>query len=384
MRRVAVVVGTRPEAIKLAPVVQALRAEPWAEVRVIATAQHRELLDQVLALFDVRADRDLDLMRPGQSLAEFAARALAALDLVLAEERPDCVLAQGDTTTTLVAALGAYYRRIPFAHVEAGLRTGDRDRPFPEEVHRAMAARCAALHFAPTPQARANLLREGIAAETIAVVGNTAVDAVLWASARTDPARRPTVGEGTRLILVTVHRREHFGAELGGICRAIRTLAARGVVAVLYPVHPNPEVRAVVQRALGGHARIVLAEPLGYLDIVAAMQVCTLILTDSGGIQAEAPALAKPVLVLRRSTERQESVACGAAELVGTDPERIVAAAARLLDDPAAYARMAQVRYPYGDGQSARAIAAALRRFLAPPATPPPAADPGAPAPGAG
>lgn len=354
-----IVVGTRPEAVKMAPVVHALRATSWAEVRVLATAQHREMLDQILEFFAITPDRDLDLMRPGQSLADLTARMVSALDGVLADERPDHVLAQGDTTTVLVTALCAFYRRVPFGHVEAGLRTGDKSQPFPEEMNRALAARLADVHFAPTLRARENLLREGVPAKTIHVVGNTAIDALLWTAARVE-ASEFVPKDGTRLVLVTAHRREHFGPAFESVCRALRALADRGDVTLLYPVHPNPNVRDVAHRLLGDHPRITLTEPLGYPAMVAAMKASTLVLTDSGGIQEEAPSLGKPVLVLRHTTERPEGIDAGAALLVGTDPERILTAAHRLLDDPAAYRRMATIRNPYGDGTAAHSIATLL------------------------
>lgn len=362
-KRILIVIGTRPEAVKMAPIVHALRSQSWAEVRVLATAQHRAMLDQILAFFGIRPDRDLDLMRPGQSLADLTARLVSALDGVLADERPDCVLAQGDTTTVLASALCAFYRRTPFGHVEAGLRTGDKWQPFPEEINRSLAARVADIHFAPTERARDNLLRESVPAAAIHVVGNTAIDALLWTASRVPPS--PFVPEaGVRLVLVTAHRREHFGAEFESVCRAVRALAERRDVAVVYPVHPNPNIRDTAHRLLGGQPRIRLTEPLDYPDMVAAMQACHLILTDSGGVQEEAPSLGKPVLVLRHATERPEGVEAGAAQLVGTDAEQILRAAARLLDDDEAYRGMARVRSPYGNGSSAAAIAAALATFL--------------------
>lgn len=362
--RILVAIGTRPEAVKLALVVEALRAGGWCEVRVLATAQHRALLDQALAFFELVPDRNLDSMRPDQSLADLTARMLVAVDRVLEDERPDCVLAQGDTTTVLATALAASYRRVRFAHVEAGLRTGDRARPFPEEANRCLVARLADIHFAPTYGARANLLREGIPAASVHVVGNTAIDAVLWTAARVDAAEFAP-RDGRRLLLVTAHRREHFGAEFEAVCAALRTLADRGDVTLLYPVHPNPNVREPAHRLLGSHPRITLAEPLAYPAMVAALKACTLVLTDSGGLQEEAPALGKPVLVLRSVTERPEAIEAGAAELVGTDPARIVAATNRLLDDRGAYQQMAVVRDLYGDGTSAQAIAGTLRHSLA-------------------
>ncbi|MBX3463928.1 MAG: UDP-N-acetylglucosamine 2-epimerase (non-hydrolyzing) [Planctomycetes bacterium] len=359
-RRILVVIGTRPEAVKLAPVVRELRQADWADCRVLVTAQHRELLDRTLAFFGVEPDLDLDLMRPAQSPVDFTARCLAAVDPVLAAERPDLVVVEGDTTTVFAAALGAFYRRVPVAHVEAGLRTGDRGQPFPEEANRRLVAQLADLHFAPTAAARDNLLREGIATRGVHVVGNTGIDALQWAVARVDAgAFRPPPGR--RRLLVTAHRRENLGAPLGGICAAIARLAARPDVDVLWPLHPNPEVRANVDRRLRGAANVHLRGPLDYPDMVAAMLASHVLLTDSGGVQEEGPALGKPVLVLRDDTERPEGVAAGVAQLVGTDPGRIVAAASRLLDDPGAHAAMARVVHPYGVGGSAAAIAAVLR-----------------------
>lgn len=363
-QRVLVVVGTRPEAVKLAPVVHALQRQPWAEARVLATAQHRQLLDQIHAFFGIRPDRDLDLMRPDQTLADLTARMVAAMDPVLADEKPALVLAQGDTTTVMVTALCCFYRRIPFGHVEAGLRTGDMQNPFPEEMNRVLVGRMAALHFAPTEGSRQNLLREGVAAATVHATGNTVIDALLWAAQRVDPATFAPPS-GKKLLLVTAHRRENFGAPFAQVCEALRQLADRPDVQLLYPVHPNPNVRDVAQRVLGGHPAIRLVDPLDYPAMVAAMRACTLILTDSGGVQEEAPSLGKPVLVLRTTTERPEGVTAGAAKLVGTDRARIVAEATRLLDDPAAYAAMAGVQNPYGDGRAAERIAALCGQFLA-------------------
>jgi UDP-N-acetylglucosamine 2-epimerase (non-hydrolysing) len=358
------VVGTRPEAVKMAPVVRALAAREDLRVRVLATAQHREMLDQIHAFFGVRPDRDLDLMRPGQTLADLTARMVAAFDPVLAEEAPALVLAQGDTTTVMVAALCCFYRHVPFAHVEAGLRTGDLRQPFPEEMNRLLVSRLASLHFAPTPRAAGNLIREGTAGDRVHVTGNTVVDALLWAAQRVDAAKfRPAPGQ--RLLLVTAHRREHFGAPLHAVCRALRRLADRPDVRLLYPVHPNPNVREVAQRALGDHPHVRLVEPLDYPDMVAAMAACDLILTDSGGVQEEAPSLGKPVLVLRNTTERPEGIEAGAARLVGTDEARIVAEAERLLDDRAAWSAMATVQNPYGDGRAALRIAELCAGFLA-------------------
>ena len=363
LRTVLCVVGTRPEAIKMAPVVLELRRRPWARVRVLATAQHREMLDQVLELFAIAPDRDLDLMRPNQSLADLSARLLGALDGALEVEKPWAVLAQGDTTTVLATALACFYRRLPFGHVEAGLRTGDLDSPFPEEMNRSVAGRLARVHFAPTESARANLLREGIAPSAVHVTGNTVIDALLQVAAREAP---PPLGvpAGSRLILVTAHRRENFGAPLQEICRALLTLVEGNAdVHVLYPVHLNPNVNDVVRRALGGHPRITLCAPLDYLPFVAAMKRSFLILSDSGGVQEEAPALGKPVLVLRAETERPEAVAEGVVKLVGTAHDTIVAEAQRLLDDEGAYRAMARGVSPYGDGHAAARIADVLERM---------------------
>jgi len=364
-RRFLAVVGTRAEAVKMAPVVLALQREPWAECRVLATAQHRELLDQILGFFGIQPDRDLDLMRPDQGLADLTARMLAAIDVVLAEERPDLVIAQGDTTTVMTAALAAFYRGIPFAHVEAGLRSGNPTRPFPEEANRAITARLAAVHFAPTDRARMNLLREGVPAANVHMVGNTVIDALLWTAARVDAAKfAPPAGK--RLVLVTAHRREHFGEPFERICRGLRAIADRGDVELLYPVHPNPNIDAAARRHLADHPHIRLTAPLDYPDMVAAMQAATLILTDSGGIQEEAPTFGVPVLVLREETERPEGVAAGVARLVGTDPGTIAREAASLLDDVAAHRAMASApgssgpgssgTSPYGDGHSAARI----------------------------
>ncbi|HBK57611.1 MAG TPA: UDP-N-acetylglucosamine 2-epimerase (non-hydrolyzing) [Xanthomonadales bacterium] len=364
MQRILVAVGTRPEAIKMAPVIAALRATDWAEVRVLATAQHRGMLDQVLDLFGIVPDVDLDIMRPNQSLPELTARLLARLDEVLAAQAPDAVLVQGDTTTVMAVALAAFYRRIPVGHVEAGLRTGDMDNPFPEEMNRVVASRLARWHFAPTEGARSNLIREGLADAAIHVTGNTVIDALLDVSRRS-PVVPIDLPDGARLILVTAHRRENFGAPLASMLAAIRTLVERHPdVHVLYPVHPNPNVEGPARALLAGIDRVTLCPPLDYLPFVAAMQHAHLILTDSGGVQEEAPALGKPVLVMRRETERPEAVAAGVVKLVGCECDAIVAEAGRLLDDPAAYAAMARGVSPYGDGRAASRIAEVLRASL--------------------
>ncbi len=358
--RVLSIVGTRPEAIKMAPVIHALARHPAFESRVLATAQHRQMLDQVLAVFGISPDRDLDIMRPNQALTELTARLLIALDDTLALETPDLVLAQGDTTTVMTAALACFYRKIPFGHVEAGLRTGDLDNPFPEEMNRIVAGHLARWHFAPTESARQNLLREGVADSAIHVTGNTVIDALLSVA-----DRRPEIGvpidPDKRLILVTAHRRENFGAPLRAICRAIRHLAETNPdVQFLYPVHPNPHVKDVAEALLGGCPGIILCPPLDYLPFVGAMQRSYLILSDSGGVQEEAPALAKPVLVLRQETERPEAVDAGVVKLVGPVYETIIAEAQRLLDDTVHYRGMARGVSPYGDGLAAGRIVAAL------------------------
>lgn len=364
-RRVLLVIGTRPEAIKMAPVVLALREQPWAEVRVLATAQHRQMLDQVLAAFGIVPDIDLDIMQPGQTLTALTARLLTRIDDVLAAERPDIVLVQGDTTTVMSMALACFYHRIPVGHVEAGLRTGDLDNPFPEEMNRIVAGRLARWHFAPTRASRDNLLREGFDDDAIFVTGNTVIDALHQVAGR-DIDIGVDVDPAKRLVLVTAHRRENFGEPFRAVCRAIRHLAdAHPDTAFLYPVHPNPNVRDVAHDLLAGHERIVLCQPLDYLPFVAAMKRAHLILTDSGGVQEEAPALGKPVLVLRHETERPEAVEAGVVKLVGTDYDAVVAEAGRLLRDDAAWRSMARGVSPYGDGRAAERITAVLGRQLA-------------------
>lgn len=358
-KRVLCVVGTRPEAIKMAPVIHALREQTDCEVRVVSTGQHRELLLPVLDFFGITPDHALDLMRPEQSLGMLTGRMIAALDGVFAQERPRLVLTQGDTTTAFAAALAAFYQQLTCGHIEAGLRTGEKYSPFPEEQHRVLVGRLADLHFAPTVTARQNLLAEGVPSERIFVVGNTVVDALQYATARELPEVFGDLGTA-RGVLVTAHRRESFGEPLTRICRAIRWLVDIRDVVVLFPVHPNPQVRATVHELLGDHPRIRLVDPLSYPEFVSAMQRATLILTDSGGVQEEAPTLGRPVLVLRETTERVEGVESGSALVVGADSERIVATACELLDDPISYATMTASINPYGDGSSAEQIVAAI------------------------
>jgi UDP-N-acetylglucosamine 2-epimerase (non-hydrolysing) len=369
--RVLSVFGTRPEAVKMAPVVQALARSGEVHSAVCVTAQHRQMLDQVLELFQIKPDFDLDLMREDQSLAELGAAIFTHLDRVLADFDPDWVLVQGDTTTVAMTALLAYYRRIRVGHVEAGLRTHDKWQPFPEEINRRVAGVAADLHFAPTQWARQNLLREGVADRDIAVTGNPVIDALQFVAGCPEPEEvrrlvdRLGIGEDKRLVLVTAHRRENFGAPLEGICRALIELAGRGDVEIVYPVHLNPNVQETVNLMLRNVTGISLLAPLDYLPLVHLMKRAALILTDSGGIQEEAPALGIPVLVLRQVTERPEGLEAGTLKLVGTEPGMIVQEANRLLDDPSAYAQMAKATNPFGDGHAAEKILAALLAYRA-------------------
>lgn len=365
MKKILCVIGTRPEAIKMSPVIIALREEPSFEIRILATAQHRDLLDQVLSIFKIEPDIDLDIMRPNQALATLTARLLCDLDHVLKAENPDAVLAQGDTTTVMAASLACFYHKIPFGHIEAGLRTGDLGSPFPEEMNRIMAGKLAKWHFAPTESARQNLFREGITETDVFVTGNTVIDALLSA-AELEPALPFAFDAAKRLILVTAHRRENFGESLERICQAVLTVARRNPdVHVVYPVHPNPNVRDKAYGILSNHPRITLCEPLEYLPFVQVMKHAYLILTDSGGVQEEAPALGKPVLILREETERAEAVDEGVAKLVGSSYERIVGEAQHLLDSEAAYEEMARGFSPYGDGKAAGRITRVLREHFA-------------------
>jgi UDP-N-acetylglucosamine 2-epimerase (non-hydrolysing) len=361
MIKVLSIFGTRPEAIKMAPVVKELEKHPADVVsRVCVTAQHREMLDQVLELFEITPDYDLDLMRENQSLAEITARVFTDLDPVIAAEQPDWVLVQGDTTTVMAASLVAFYHQVKVGHVEAGLRTGDKWQPFPEEVNRKVAGVVADAHFAPTTTARDNLLREGVAPEAIYVTGNPVIDALTMAAEMDyDLAEGPLpeIPWEQRILLVTAHRRENHGQPLENVCTALLEIAERyDDVHVVYPVHLNPNVQEPVHRLLGDHRQITLLPPLDYLPLVQIMKRSHLVLTDSGGIQEEAPGLGKPVLVLRDVTERPEAVAAGTVQLVGTDRERIVGEATALLDDDGVYQQMAQAVNPYGDGRAAKRI----------------------------
>lgn len=365
--RIAAIFGTRPEAVKMAPVVAALRASSDFHPLVIVTAQHREMLDQVLRLFAITPDRDLDIMLPEQSLFDITSRTLVRLDPVMKEFRPAMVLVQGDASSTLLGALAAYYHQIPVGHVEAGLRTRDKYRPFPEEMNRRLTSALADLHFAPTAHAKANLLREGIPADRILVTGNTVIDALFEIAARPEvslPDGVPSF-DGRRMLLVTTHRRENWGDPLRQIYLALLDLLERFPdVAVVFSVHRNPAVRRVAEQVLAGHPRAYLIEPPDYGPWVRLMSRAYLILTDSGGVQEEAPALGTPVLVLREVTERPEGVEAGTVEVVGVARDRIAERAGRLLADPQARAQMAQARNPYGDGRAAPRIVEGLRHWF--------------------
>lgn len=389
--KILTVFGTRPEAIKLAPVLRELarranglsggNGDRGIQSIVCVTAQHRRMLDQVLTLFGIRPQYDLDIMAEGQTLAQVGAAIFAGLGPILQSEKPDWVIVQGDTTSAAIAALTGFYCGAKVAHVEAGLRTGDKGQPFPEEINRRITTISADLHLAPTAAARNNLLGEGVADDAIRVTGNPVIDALHWASAQAPSSSvqqllaacgvcaeagngmgRDSFGPAKRLVLVTAHRRENFGAPLQHIAAALRELAHRynGQVQIVYPVHPNPNVRTVVERELSGVAAIRLIEPLDYLDLVQLMKHSYLVLTDSGGIQEEAPSLGKPVLVLREVTERPEAVTAGTVKLVGTDRERILSQAIRLLDSSSEYRAMSEAVNPYGDGLASKRIAAAL------------------------
>ncbi len=363
------VIGTRPEAIKMAPVILELKKLSNADVRTIATAQHREMLDQVVNLFGIIPEYDLNLMQPGQDLTDITASVLLGMRGVLREWRPDWVLVHGDTTTTFAAALAAYYEKIPVGHIEAGLRTGNIYSPWPEEMNRRLAGAITTLHFAPTGRAQENLLREGVASERIHVTGNTVIDALYDVVARIKASATLTASlakqfdyldQNRKLILVTGHRRENFGEGFERICHALKTLSELDDVQILYPVHLNPHVQEPVRRILGGLSNIHLIEPLDYLPFVYLMDCSYLIITDSGGVQEEAPALGKPVLVMRDTTERPEAVDAGTVKLVGTDVTRIVSEANILLNNSAEYDSMSRIHNPYGDGLAAKRIVKVL------------------------
>ena len=362
-KKVLVVIGTRPEAIKLAPIVLELqRHRENFKIEICVTGQHREMLDQMLQVFGLRPDYDLGVMKAGQNLTEVTGACLAGLERILRQERPDVVLVQGDTTTTFAASLAAYYQHIPVGHIEAGLRTGKKYDPFPEEVNRRLTTHLSDFHFAPTDVARNNLLVEGVSPESILVTGNTVIDALLLVKARLaeDPAlaiHRLGPTDGSRIILVTAHRRESFGQPFRQICEAIRAIAEkRRDVLIVYPVHLNPNVQAPVREILDRLPNVKLLAPLDYVSFVDCMQRASILLTDSGGVQEEGPSLGKPVLVMREVSERPEAITAGTASLVGTDPERIFRAVTSLLDDPACYKRMTSNPNPYGDGHASERI----------------------------
>lgn len=367
-KRVLTVFGTRPEAIKMAPLVKELETYSAFVSRLVVTAQHREMMDQVLSLFDLKVDYDLDIMESSQTLTGITLRALQGLEKVFQDFEPHLVLVHGDTTTTLAGALAAYYGKIAVGHVEAGLRTGDKYQPYPEEMNRQLTGVLADYHFAPTPRARENLMREGVAKDKVEVTGNTVIDALLQV------VKRPHSFAGTPLasidfsrptILMTAHRRENWGAPMEEICRGVWKLVEDvPQVQVLYPVHPNPSLRTLVHGALGLHPRIHLLEPLDYLSFCHVMNGCTLVLTDSGGIQEEAPALGKPVLVMREKTERPEALEAGTVKLVGRDGYCLYQEARRLLTDSQAYEAMARASNPFGDGTASSKICQFLERHL--------------------
>lgn len=370
MRKILVVFGTRPEAIKLCPVLLNLRRHSSQfQVSVCVTAQHRSMLDQVLSAFGVTPDRDLDLMQPGQTLAQLTARILAALEPVIRAERPDMLLVQGDTTTTFAGALAAFYQQVPVGHVEAGLRTGDLAQPFPEELNRVFTTRLAALHFAPTEGSAGNLRAEGVDRQRIIVTGNSGIDAVLYVRDSLEAGTLPgcqwqQLDTAKKLIVVTAHRRESFGEGFERICEALSRLAMRDDVQLVYPVHRNPNVMDPVHRRLGGRPNVFLLEPLEYVPFVDLMRRAYILITDSGGIQEEGPSLGKPILVMRDKTERPEAVNAGTATLVGTDPHRIVHEAELLLDNRSEYDRRAHIHNPYGDGRASDRIRQAIETYF--------------------
>ncbi|MDE2561300.1 MAG: UDP-N-acetylglucosamine 2-epimerase (non-hydrolyzing) [Sphingomonadales bacterium] len=363
-KTILVIFGTRPEAIKLFPVVHALAADPRFRVVTCVSAQHRGMLDQVLEIAGIVADHDLDLMKPDQTLDALTAALLTELGKVMDAERPDWVVVQGDTATAMAGALAAYYRKLPVAHVEAGLRSHNIYHPWPEEVNRKIIGTIAALHFAPTATSAAALRAENVASDTIHVTGNTVIDALQWVTARigAEPSLASGLAgiearfAGKRIIGVTSHRRENFGGGLESIARAVRRIAARDDVALVFPVHPNPNVRKVMDAELAGLANVALIAPLDYPNFARLIAISEIMLTDSGGVQEEAPALGKPVLVMRETTERPEGVAAGTAKLVGTEEDAIVTEIFTLLDDKAAYSAMARAHNPFGDGEAARRI----------------------------
>lgn len=363
------VFGTRPEAVKMAPVVKALENDPELESLCVVTAQHRQMLDQVLELFEIQPAYDLDIMKERQTLSGILTRALLGLEEVMVKEKPDLVLVHGDTSTTFAGAIASYYQQIPVGHVEAGLRTWDKYQPYPEEMNRHLTGALTDLHFAPSKGSMENLLKENVPADQIFVTGNTVIDALLMVIKKDYQFENPEINavleRGSRLILLTAHRRENWGEPLENICKSVLEIVnAHPDVEVIYPVHLNPVVRDIVFKYLKGHDRIHLIEPLDYLPFSHLMKSAYLLLTDSGGVQEEGPALGKPVLVLREKTERPEAVEAGTVKLVGTDPAVIISTANELLNDSAAYNAMAKARNPYGDGHAAEMIVQEIKKFL--------------------
>ena len=369
--RILSIFGTRPEAIKMAPVINVLEETDGIDSRVCVTAQHREMLDSVLKVFKIRADHDLNIMQPNQNLTQITQAVLGSIGEILKEEKPARVLVHGDTTTTFIAALAAFYQKIPVGHVEAGLRTGNNYAPFPEEINRKLTDTLCDLHFAPTQTAANNLVQEGIDRSGISITGNTVVDALFYAveSIRSNAELQsalldkfPFLTTERRIILVTGHRRENFGDGFERICNALAKLSERSDLEIVYPVHLNPNVQEPVQRVLSGRSNVHLLEPLDYLPFVFLMDQCYLVITDSGGIQEEAPSLGKPVLAMRDVTERPEAVKIGTVRLVGTDSAAIIKETSVLLDNPDIYAAMSRIHNPYGDGNAASRIVQEIRR----------------------
>ena len=371
--KILVIFGTRPEAVKMAPVIQMLKSKPEIETRVCVTAQHREMLDQVLNLFTITPDVDLNLMRPSQALSTLTSQILTHLDPVLEAEKPDWILVQGDTTTVMAASLAAFYRGIKVGHIEAGLRTGDKHQPFPEEINRRLTSVLADLHFAPTGWSRDNLIKEGIPAGQILITGNTVIDALSQISKQPMPANVAgwlqqwgIAPGGKRLVVVTAHRRENFGSPIESICTALKSLAEKfsEEIHIVYPVHLNPQIQVPVKRMLSGIPNLTLLDPLGYLPMIHLLKAAAVVLTDSGGIQEEATGLGKPTLVLREKTERPEGVSAGVLKLVGTDTEKIISETTRLLTDQSAWEKMAHASNPFGDGHAAERIVQGILDYI--------------------
>jgi UDP-N-acetylglucosamine 2-epimerase (non-hydrolysing) len=370
VKKVLLIFGTRPEAIKLCPLVNKLKQyEEGFKTVVCVTAQHREMLDQVLRLFDVIPDYDLNVMKKDQSLFDVTSRCLTETGRIIKGEKPDLVIVQGDTTTTFAGALAAYYHKVKVAHVEAGLRTNNKDFPYPEEANRKLTSVLADVHFAPTDKARNNLLNEGISRKDIMVTGNTVIDALLWVRDKVKNERKrferlDLLAHGKRIVLVTGHRREHFGQEFANVCGALKKIAQRNNdIVIVYPVHMNPNINKPARKILNGIENIKLIDPLTYEEFIYLMEKSYFVISDSGGIQEEAPSLGKPVLVTRTTTERPEAVEAGAVKLVGTDKRTIINEASRLLHDPKSYQRMSRVRNPYGDGKASLRIIKKLRKL---------------------